>query len=552
MRSDIKAGGAYVELSVKDGATKGLRGAMRHLEAFSGAIGTLGRISAITVASVAGIGAGLALSLKPAVDAASDLSETSAKVGQIFGPDAARQIEAFAERADKALGQSKKSAMDGAATFATFGKAAGLTGGELVEFSTELTTLASDLASFGNTTPEEAIVALGAALRGESEPIRNYGVLLDDATLRQQALELGIVSTTKNALTPQQRVLAAHAAILKQTSDAQGDFARTSTGLANQQRILSAEFENLKAQIGEALLPVVTDITGKIVKLIELGSDWIESNGGIGASFETLVGQLGSMGKSIEDVSRIAGDTGEAIDSAFAVGDIEGAWAVAMLGMEISFIETLNKMLDAYAAWTKQLAPMLLEQLNPKKILERMPGFQFEKWLESKGLEPPAAPEGEQSGLFSGIGQFLDTSDLRQELARMQQDLEERRRTFEADPFNVNRNAPVKAPVLPPEATTPAAPEMNEAMRRNRSAPVLSFDLPEEGEEAWDKTGVVDEQARRTANIPNVGTFSAAAVAGGAFGSNPVLQELKSHMKEFKAMNKSLQAIEKKQGLKFA
>jgi hypothetical protein len=56
--------------------------------------------------------------------------------------------------------------------------------------------------------PPEAHAAIGAALRGESEPIRNYGVLLDDATMRQKAFELGLTSSTKNALLPQTKVLA--------------------------------------------------------------------------------------------------------------------------------------------------------------------------------------------------------------------------------------------------------------------------------------------------------------------------------------------------------
>ena len=89
------------------------------------------------------------------------------------------------------------------------------------------------MASFKNTSPEEAITAIGAALRGESEPIRRYGVLLDEATLKHRALALGIISTTDQALTPQQKVLAATAEIYRQTGDIQGDFTRTSEGLAN-------------------------------------------------------------------------------------------------------------------------------------------------------------------------------------------------------------------------------------------------------------------------------------------------------------------------------
>jgi hypothetical protein len=130
--------------------------------------------------------------------------------------------------------------MDGAATFAIFGQAAGLAGQDLVGFSTDLVQLASDLASFNNTSPEEAIQAIGAALRGESEPIRAYGVLLDDATLKARAFEMGIYDGT-GVLTQQQRVLAAQAEILAQTTTQQGDFARTADGAANAQRIATAE-----------------------------------------------------------------------------------------------------------------------------------------------------------------------------------------------------------------------------------------------------------------------------------------------------------------------
>jgi len=67
---------------------------------------------------------------------------------------------------------------------------------------------------------------------------------------------MGIISSTKEALTPQQKVLAASELILKQTSAAQGDFARTSGGLANQQRILLAEIKNIAVEFGTSFLPI--------------------------------------------------------------------------------------------------------------------------------------------------------------------------------------------------------------------------------------------------------------------------------------------------------
>lgn len=191
---------------------------------------------------------------------ASDLAETTSKVGQIFG-ESGDEIVNWSKKSDKAFGQSKTQAMDAAATFAIFGKSAGLTDEELVNFSTDFVKLASDLASFNNTKPEEAITAIGAALRGENEPIRRYGVLLDDATMRQEAFKMGLIETTKKALTPQVKVLAAQSLIYKQTKDAQGDFKRTSGELANQTRILKAEVENLATEWGQTFLPIAKNLT---------------------------------------------------------------------------------------------------------------------------------------------------------------------------------------------------------------------------------------------------------------------------------------------------
>jgi hypothetical protein len=244
--------------------TKGLNDSQKRVQSTGDKIAAFGKKAAVALAA-AGVAAGaFAIKFgKDAISAASDLSETIAKTGELFG-DSTAEIERFAETAATRLGQSKQQALDAAANFAIFGKSAGLAGSDLVKFSTGFTDLASDLASFNNTSPEDAINAIGSALRGEAEPLRRYGVLLNDASLRQAALELGIVSTTKNALTPQQKVLAAQQLIYEQTSVAQGDFARTSDGLANSQRILTAQIENVKTRIGTALLPAATQLFGFI------------------------------------------------------------------------------------------------------------------------------------------------------------------------------------------------------------------------------------------------------------------------------------------------
>jgi hypothetical protein len=229
---------------------------------------TLSLSSLVKSYASVGVASGLVVKgLKSSITAASNLQETVGKVNVVFGKSAS-SIESFAKTASTTFGQSKQQAMDAAATFAVFGKSAGLAGNDLVKFSTEFVTLASDMASFSNTTPEEAIQSLGAALRGESEPIRKYGVLLDDATLKARASTMGIYKGT-GALTAQQKVLAAQAEIMNQTQLAQGDFARTQDGLANSTRTLNAQLSDLSSTVGSKLLPVVTDYTKAASKVAQ-------------------------------------------------------------------------------------------------------------------------------------------------------------------------------------------------------------------------------------------------------------------------------------------
>jgi len=201
----------------------------------------------------------------------SDLAETMNKVNVVFG-SAAGAVADFAATAVQELGMTRQQALDAASTFAVFGKSAGLAGGELVGFSRNLVQLATDFASFYNTSPEEAIQAIGAALRGESEPIRKYGILLDDATLKAEAMKLGLYDG-KGAIDSQAKALAAYNAILGQSGIAQGDFANTSGSVSNQLKILSATYAELKTSIGDGLqkptLEVVSTLNNDLIPAMQ-------------------------------------------------------------------------------------------------------------------------------------------------------------------------------------------------------------------------------------------------------------------------------------------
>jgi len=218
------------------------------------AFGDLSKSTLIAGAAIGAAVTAVAAFGYSAIQKASDFNEAISKNTVVFGA-ISKEVENFAQTAGRALGISETAALAAAGTFAIFGKSAGLAGKDLSDFSIELVTLAADLASFSNTSVDDAINALGSALRGEAEPLRKYGVLLDDATLKAAATELGIYSGSK-ALTAQQKVLAAQKVIFEQTADAQGDFSRTSTGLAAQQKILGATLENIQTNLGQAFLPI--------------------------------------------------------------------------------------------------------------------------------------------------------------------------------------------------------------------------------------------------------------------------------------------------------
>lgn len=331
-------------------------------------LGDLGTGTKIALGAAAAATTAFAFS---AIQNAANLGETLSKVGVLFG-DNAGQIEKFANSAARSLGLTKQAALDGAATFATFGKSAGLTGDNLSNFSTEFVTLAGDLASFNNTTPQEAINAIGSALRGEAEPLRRFGVLLDDATLRSEALKLGIVSTVKDALTPQQKVLAAQSAIFAQTSLAQGDFARTSESLSNQQKILKASLENVKTQIGTALAPALEAVLPLFQTLATFASQNASLFGALAISLTGVASAIIAVkGATLAFKSAAAIATGinYALATSFtAVQVATGIGILTAIAGAAAFIKIKSSM-DKAAASATNYAGTLTTAINNQKEL---------------------------------------------------------------------------------------------------------------------------------------------------------------------------------------
>lgn len=290
------------------------------------ATGSLQRIGGTATKVGIGMTAGLTVPIlamaKTGVDAASDLAESNSKVGVVF-EDNAEKVRAFASTAAESLGMSEQKALEATGTFGNLFRALGTGSDDAARMSTELVTLAADLASFNNANPEDVLLALRSGLLGEAEPLRQFGVSLSAARIEAEALASGLVKPTQNLtkvteatlkveeanwklqkamkengegsyevekarlavtkaeeamaaategsveeLTAAQKAQAAYQVIMKDTALAQGDFERTSDGLANRQRIVAAQFEDTKAALGESLLPAVETGVGLVQKLL--------------------------------------------------------------------------------------------------------------------------------------------------------------------------------------------------------------------------------------------------------------------------------------------
>lgn len=318
--------------------------------AATGAIGALG---------------GLTFAIKGAVDAASDINESLTKNQALFGANA-KVIERYAKTTATSLGISRGEALRAAGTFGGLFDAIDIGQKKSATMSKRLVTLAADLASFNNASPEEALEALRSGLSGEAEPMRKFNAFLSETRVKAEAASLGIgktaVDTVKlkaaqesasiaqdryniavqrfgassieartahvamtnaqerakkaasggNAtLTEAQKVQARYSLILKDTAKAQGDFTKTKGGDANQTRILKAQYADLSSELGQKLLPAKLKVTKALNKFIGemksgkgAGGDFVDTLKDIRDAAEPIVKWIGRATKNVVEFAK--------------------------------------------------------------------------------------------------------------------------------------------------------------------------------------------------------------------------------------------------------
>ena len=240
-----------------NGATKQLSGLQK----------TSQNISKKITGAFAAIGVGLSFNaivngIKDVTNAASDLGEAQNAVNVAFG-DSAKELEEFSKTAAQNLGLSRKEILGISTQFSSFAKTIGGEGAGAIKVIKDLSTRGADFASVFNLDVSDALEKFQSGLAGQSEPLRKFGIDLSAATVEQYALANGIFDGT-GQMTEQQKILARYGALMEQTNMVTGDFANTSDGLANTQRILKAEFENVQAEVGTALLPAMVALFQEI------------------------------------------------------------------------------------------------------------------------------------------------------------------------------------------------------------------------------------------------------------------------------------------------
>lgn len=338
------------------------------------------------------------------LDLGSDLQEVQNVVDVTF-PNMSAQIDEFTKDAAASFGLSETMAKQFSGTFGSMAKAFGFAEEQAYEMSTTLTGLAGDVASFYNLTQEEAYTKLKSVFTGETESLKDLGVVMTQSALDSYALANGFGKTT-SAMSEAEKVALRYAFVQEQLSAASGDFIRTSDGWANQIRVLKLQFDSLKATIGQGLINVLTPVVkmlntilAKLQAVADSFKSFTENLLGIDASDTTssVSSDLASAASSSEDI------TSELKNAAKAAKSMAG-------------FDELNKLSDTESTsiGTSSLSSISLEMSVNESTAEKtkswISGFfeavkvniDFSKTSESlKGLKENLLPFAE------GIGEGL-------------------------------------------------------------------------------------------------------------------------------------------------
>lgn len=250
---------------------------------------------------------------KECVELGSDLAEVQNVVDVTF-TTMSDKVNEFAKNAMTSAGLSETMAKRYVGTFGAMSKSFGFSEQQAYDMSTALTQLTGDVASFYNISQDLAYIKLKSVFTGETETLKDLGVVMTQSALDQYALANGYGKTT-SAMTEQEKVALRLAFVQKQLSAASGDFIRTSGSWANQVRVMQLQLQSLKATVGQGLINIFTPV----LKVINILLGKLATLANAFKSFTELITGKKSSGQTSGSGAGLAG-TGAITDAADAYG----------------------------------------------------------------------------------------------------------------------------------------------------------------------------------------------------------------------------------------
>lgn len=269
---------------------------------------------------------------KECVELGSNLTEVQNVVDVTF-TTMSDKVNEFAKNAMTSAGLSETMAKQYVGTFGAMSKSFGFSEAQAYDMSTALTQLTGDVASFYNISQDLAYIKLKSVFTGETETLKDLGVVMTQSALDQYALANGYGKTT-SAMTEQEKVALRLAFVQKQLSAASGDFIRTSDSWANQVRVMQLQLQSLKATVGQGLINIFTPVLkvinillGKLATLANAFKSFTElitgkkSSGQTGASGAGLAGTdaiadtADQYGEAADNAEKLAGATNDTADA---------------------------------------------------------------------------------------------------------------------------------------------------------------------------------------------------------------------------------------------
>lgn len=263
--------------------------------------------------------------VKDSIDKGSELAELQNVVDTVF-TTMSDKVDNFAQNALEAYGLTEAQAKRMMGTYGAMSKSFGYTEQQAYSMSEQLTALTADVASFYNLNHDEAYTKMKSVFTGETESLKELGVVMTQAALDQYALQQGYGRTTSK-MTEQEKVALRLAFVQDKLSAASGDFVRTQDQWANQTRILAGQFESLKAAIGQGLINVLTPvikvinvIMGKLVQLANAFKSFTAMimGGSSGSGGQSAAGAMEGVADAAEQAASATGGISDAASGAAA------------------------------------------------------------------------------------------------------------------------------------------------------------------------------------------------------------------------------------------